>query len=163
MADMAQTTYRAVTYYLMLQLVRLQFGFEWNTIRDDGSGTLQQHKPCKLWKKPPCCCVWAFFLPCMTERIVNRWDAILIGLLTKQFCFIGPAMAALKMVAHYEGVSKERAASVFLACNIISLVSLLSAVYAVQVATGIVESCIPIQHQVRRRSWFHAANEVDKE
>jgi len=154
MADMFQTTYKAVAYFTLLKFVSLQFGQLPNLFRDDGSGTLQQHKPSKIWNKPPCCCVWVFFLPFMKERIIQARDGFKLYWLIYQFCFIGPVAKVVQMVAHYEGVSKENVAATSLVCNIVTIVSLLCAVYAVNVMCGIVESSIPIQYQVRQRSWF---------
>eukprot|EP00929_Paragymnodinium_shiwhaense_P031118 TRINITY_DN17514_c0_g1_i1.p1 TRINITY_DN17514_c0_g1~~TRINITY_DN17514_c0_g1_i1.p1 ORF type:complete len:432 (+),score=34.91 TRINITY_DN17514_c0_g1_i1:47-1342(+) len=163
MVEVAATTYRAIAYYMMLQLIRLQFGFEWNIFREDGTGTLQQHKPAKIWAKPPCCCVWGCFYPFMKERIVTGPDLMRIVFLVKQFCVIGPVMAAVKMLVHYEGVHPDRAETTFLACNVVSMVSMLCAVYANGVAMKLVETCTPIEYQVRQRSWFTSTGTLAKE
>lgn len=95
----------------------------------------------------------------MKKRVVQQWDGRLMNLLVYQFCFIGPLMATLQMIVHYEGVRKEHTVVVSLTCQIIAVLSLLGAVYAVNVVCGIVESCIPIQYQVRQRKWFSYGHE----
>jgi len=154
MADLFQNTYKAMAYYFLLRFTDLQFGLTRNAFRDDGSGTLQQHKPCKIWNKPPCCCVWVFFLPFMKERIMSVWDSRLLFRLTLQYCYFGPLTAVLKMIVFYQGVSKSNAASVSLVCQIVGLISILVAVYAIKVYSTIAEAVPPIHHQLCERDWF---------
>jgi len=160
MADMFQTTYKAISYYYLMRFASLQFGQMPNIMRSDGTGTLQSHKPCKFWKKPPCCCVWIFCLPFMKDRVVNYKDGFLMYRFVYQFCIFGPILSAMKMAVRFEGVNQDNIATVTILLDVLTIVSLLCAVYGIQVLCGIVESCLPIQNQVRERTWFkngHAA------
>lgn len=164
MAEMFSTTFKAISYYYLMKYTGFQFGELYSLYRDDGTGTVQQHKPSKIYNKPPCCCVWIFCLPWMKERTVQIFDGRRMFRLVYQFCIIGPLMAILSMVAHYEGVTKDNIVAVSRAASMIGLASLLGAVYAINVMCDIVETCIPIQYQVAQRKWFtYAHGQMRKE
>eukprot|EP00931_Biecheleriopsis_adriatica_P093250 TRINITY_DN669_c0_g1_i1.p1 TRINITY_DN669_c0_g1~~TRINITY_DN669_c0_g1_i1.p1 ORF type:complete len:442 (+),score=49.69 TRINITY_DN669_c0_g1_i1:186-1511(+) len=155
MADLFQTSYRAYAYLYLMKYAGAQLGQLHNLVRENGMGTLQHHKPSKIWNKPPCCCIWVFCLRCMKERILSIWDAAFMYRLIYQFCILGPVMSALKMVVHYEGFSAANIKTVGITCNVVSILSMISAAYGTNVMCGMVEACLPIQYQVRQRPWFN--------
>lgn len=163
MADLFQTSYKAFAYVSLIKFISLQFGQSFNLLRDDGSGTLQQHKPCKIWNKPPLCCFWIFFLPLMKDRVVTSRDGQLVYKLVWQFCVIGPVLSAVKMVVHYEGVSADQSEAVGVFCDAGTVISQLSAVYAANVVAGIAEACIPLHEQLKKRHWFSHGHKVSSD
>ena len=46
--QMFSTIYKAVSYYYLMEFTSFEFGELFSLFRDDGTGTVQQHKPSKI-------------------------------------------------------------------------------------------------------------------
>jgi len=130
--------YRAYAYMCLYNLVVLQFGgMESMLTLKEKKGTLQQHKPNKIWAQPPCCCIWGPFFCWMESRIIHGKDMFWIYVLIFQFCVVAPCAQILTVIVSTGHVTSSRVATLALASTAISVVSLLLVVWAFKVLLGV--------------------------
>jgi len=165
--------YKAYAYYCLAMVAVIQYGGPANLIRDgELKGTLQDPTSAQIiWAQPPLCCVWGLFYfwnPCgwMQKRIANFNDLMWMRAFISQFLIIGPAASALNVVVTYEGVNPDNKSLVALISQMLSMVSMMMALYAIFVFIGITEKnqWIPIQvldHSKAKLDVLEAATRTD--
>merc|ERR1711972_1101347 len=56
-----------------------------------------QSHPLKVWAAPPMCCIWGFCFPCMTPRVPQETDLLILRILMWQFILAAPIAAAIEI------------------------------------------------------------------